>query len=174
MDILSDLILALTQMPWSAPFILFVGLGISLLSIWATNRWTDIEKTNEVMNEIKAWREKYNKARETMDPILLEEVMAEQSKIMALNAQMMSSRCKPMCYTYIPIMAVFAILAWIYGATPVAILPFNVHKLLPFLNGYIGFPVDGGFGLLYWPWYLLSSLGLGNLLRRAAGQVMPM
>jgi uncharacterized membrane protein (DUF106 family) len=59
----------------------------------------------------------------------------------------------------------------IYGTTIVAIVPFNAQYLLPFLEGWIGFNVPGnGFGLTYFGWYMLAGLGLGNMIRRAAGQ----
>jgi uncharacterized membrane protein (DUF106 family) len=156
--------------PFSALFILFVSVSLALIASWATMRFSDVEQTRENMQEISEWRKKLDEARKTMDPMLLQEVQDQQSRIMSLNAQMMSSRCKPMCLYYIPFIIIFGILNALYAGIPVAILPFNAQKLLPFIDPMLGTNiVGGGFGLWFWPWYLLSSLGLGNLIRKFLG-----
>ena len=122
------------------------------------------------MEEIKKWREKLSVARKTMDPLLLQEVADQQSRIMRLNADLMSARMKPMCLFYIPFIIIFALLNTLYGGVAVAIIPFNAQKLLWFIDPWLGYPINGlGFGLYFWPWYFLSSLGLGNLIRKAFG-----
>jgi len=164
-----------STLPLSAPFILGVSVSLALISSWATMRYTDVEKLKEDMEAIKQWREKFNAARKTMDPVLLQEVSDEQGRIMRINANMMGARMKPMCIYYIPFVIIFAILNAVYGAQPVAILPFNPQDFLPFLEPMIGFNIpSSGFGLYFWPWYLLSSLGLGNLIRRTLGVGMEM
>lgn len=167
---LASLLSPVDSMPWSAVFILFVSVSLAMISIWATNKFTDIEKLKAQMEEIKAWQQKFERARKTMDPLLLQEVTDEQSRIMRLNSEIMSARCKPMCIYYIPFLIVFAVLAALYSNQVVAILPFNAQEWLFFIEGWLGENVAGsGFGLYYWPWYLLSSLGLGNIIRRIAG-----
>ncbi|MHA1940009.1 MAG: hypothetical protein ACW97O_17545, partial [Candidatus Thorarchaeota archaeon] len=79
--------------PFSALFILFVSVSLALIASWATMRFSDVEQTRENMQEISEWRKKLDEARKTMDPMLLQEVQDQQSRIMSLNAQMMSSRC---------------------------------------------------------------------------------
>jgi len=167
---ITDILAPVAVLPWSAIFILVVSISLALISIWATNRFTDMDQIKESMEEIKAWREKFERARKSMDPLLLQEVQDEQGRIMRLNSQIMGSRCKPMCIYYIPFLIVFAILGALYGTNIVAILPFNAQYLLGFISGWLGENVAGsGFGLYYWPWYVLSSLGLGNIVRRMAG-----
>jgi uncharacterized membrane protein (DUF106 family) len=167
---ITNILAPVAVMPWSAVFILVVSVSLALISIWATNRFTDMEQLKEQMDEIKEWREKFNKARQTMDPIALQEVADEQGRIMRLNSQIMGNRCKPMCIYYIPFLIVFAILGALYGTSVVAILPFNAQEWLVFINLWLGENVAGsGFGLYYWPWYILSSLGIGNIIRRIAG-----
>ena len=117
MDILSDLYLILIQPPGATIFILFVSIGLNLLSIWATNRFTDVKQMQENMEEVKAWREKFNEARKTMDPLLLEEVMAQQQRIMRINADMMGARCKPYLIFIIPFFTVFSLLGQIFSLT---------------------------------------------------------
>ncbi|NHJ15011.1 MAG: DUF106 domain-containing protein, partial [Candidatus Thorarchaeota archaeon] len=155
MDLWGDFLLSITNllspvgsMPWSAVFILVVSVSLAVISIWATNRFTDIEKMKEQMEEIKVWRSKFDQARKSMDPLLLQEVADEQARIMRLNSQIMSARCKPMCIYYIPFLIIFAVLAALYSSQVVAIIPFNAQEWLFFIDGWIGENVVGsGFGL---------------------------
>ncbi|MHA1908460.1 MAG: EMC3/TMCO1 family protein [Candidatus Thorarchaeota archaeon] len=167
----ADLMAPVANIPNSSVFILGVSVFLALISIWATNRFTDQEKMKEDMEQVKEWQAKFNEARKSGDPQMLQEVMDSQGQIMRLQSSMMTSRCKPMMIYYIPFLLVFSILAAAYGTSIVVILPFNAQYLLPFLEGWIGFNVPGsGFGLTYFGWYMLSGLGLGNIIRKAAGQ----
>ena len=79
---------------------------------------------------------------------------------------------KPMCVYYIPFIIIFGILNAIFGNSVVAILPFNIQKVLPFFVGYLGVPTAGGFGLSFYGFYFLVGLGLGNIIRRPFGLSM--
>ena len=171
-DILADFLQSIAallapvgSMPLSAPFIAIVSVLVVLLTTWATKKFSDVEQTNADMEEIKAWQVRFNEARKTMNQELLEEVMADQGRIMKMQGNMMSSRCKPMCITWIPILAVFAILSALFGATPVAILPFHVT----FLEGFMGTNIEGGFGLYFIWWYMLTNMSLSMMLRKLLG-----
>ena len=169
MQILNDLLQAITTMPGSTIFIMLVSIALALVSIWATRKFTDMEQMQADMAEVKDWQDRFKKARESMDPVELQEVMDDQGRIMRLNTSMMTSRMKPMCVYYIPFIV---ILNAIFGNSIVAIIPFNLHKALPFLVGWIGNPVYGGFGLSYYGYYFLVGLGLGNIIRRPFGLSM--
>lgn len=156
-------------MPWSALFVAGVAIGLSLISIWATRRFSDTEKLKQDMEDIKDWRERFNEAKKSMDPILLEQVQAEQGRIMRLQSSMMTNRCKPMCMFYIPLILVYSFMNLIYGNSIVAVIPFNIQDVLPFLTGMIGTPTAGGFGLSFYGFYFLVGFGLGNLIRRPFG-----
>lgn len=178
MDIFSDIIQTITSfmspvqyMPASTVFIVLVSVGLSLISIWATNRFTDVEEMKENTKEVQEWQKKFKKARETMDPVLMQEVQDSQSRIMTLQSKMMSARCKPMLIFYIPLILVFTILNSLYAGVPVAVLPFNPQEALWFIDPWLGVNIPGnGFGLHFYTWYLLSSVGLGNMIRKAFGQ----
>ena len=167
-----DLLQIIQTMPGSTIFIMLVAIALALISIWATQRFTDMEKMKADMGEINAWRERFNKARKTMDPAELQQVMDDQGRIMRLQSSMMGARMKPMCVYYIPFLIIFGILNTIYGNSIVAIIPFNLDKLLPFISGWIGNSVAGGFGLSYYGYYFLVGLGLGNIIRRPFGLSM--
>ena len=170
MDIFSDIYLMLIQPPVSTVFIILVSIGLNIFSIWATARFTDVEKLRENMDVVKEWQKKFNEARKTMDPMLLEEVMAEQQRIMRINAEMMTSRCKPYLIFLVPFYLIFNVLGSMYTAIPVAIVPFHVESVLFFFNEWIGITVNGGFGMYYWSWYVLTSMSIGAMLRKIAGQ----
>ncbi|MBD3407757.1 MAG: DUF106 domain-containing protein [Candidatus Lokiarchaeota archaeon] len=164
---ITDGLSLITTMPFSALFVIIVGMALALVSSIITAKLTDLEEMQEKMEQVKEWRNKYNEARKTMDPILLEEVMAEQQRILRIQTEMMGSRCKPMLIFYLPFLAIYYFLSGLYGLQPVAILPFNPQDALPFLEGWLGTNVPGsGFGLYFWPWYFLASLSVGNLIRR--------
>ena len=167
-----DILQFLQMMPVSTIFIMFVAIALALISIWATQRFTDMDKMKADMEEINAWRERFSQARKTMDPIELQQVMDDQQRIMRLQSSMMTNRCKPMCVYYIPFLVIFYLLNLIYGNSIVAIVPFNIQDVLPFLGGWIGSPVVGGFGLSYYGYYFLVGLGLGNIIRRPFGLSM--
>ncbi|MHA1246421.1 MAG: EMC3/TMCO1 family protein [Candidatus Thorarchaeota archaeon] len=176
MDIISDITQAIlavlepvSHMPYSTVFVVVVSVAIGAISTIATIRLTDVEQLRADMEVVKAWQAKMKLARKTMNPVLLQEVMDSQSRIMTIQARMMQARMKPMCVFYIPFIIIFGILNMLYGGTPVAILPFNIQKVLPFLNGWIGVEMpSGGFGLFFWSWYVLASMSLGGLMRRFA------
>ncbi|MFW9959172.1 MAG: EMC3/TMCO1 family protein [Candidatus Odinarchaeota archaeon] len=179
MDPWSDFIQAIASLfqpmatpPWSGILIVLVNIGLALISIWATNKFTDVEKMKQDMAEVKAWQDKMKAARKSMDPVALQEVINDQGRIMRLNSSMMGARMKPMCYFYIPFILVFTILGAIFQGGIVAVLPFNIDKALPFLTGMLGAPTSAGFGLSFYGFYLLVGFGLGNLIRKPFGQSM--
>ena len=90
----------------------------------------------------------------------------------------MTNRCKPSLIFMIPFMLIFTVLRGFYslpdgGDMIVAILPFNIQKVLPFLDGMLGTATVAGFGMTYWGFYFLVGLGMSSILQRIMGtQVM--
>ena len=159
-----------SMMPYSAPFVILISVGISLLSLALTKRFSDVEKLKANMEEIKLWQQKFKTARESMNPVLLQEVMDHQQRIMRLNAEVMSARMKPMCIFYIPLLIIWGIFQAVYQYTPVAVLPFNIHEAFPFFVNWLGVNIPGtGFGLYFFTWYIMASFSLGTLIRKIAG-----
>ena len=72
----------------------------------------------------------------------------------------------------VPFLIVFYAMGMLFGTTIVAVIPFNLQTVLPFLEGWIGRTTIRGFGLTFYGFYLLVGLGLGNLIRRPFGQSM--
>ena len=175
MDLWSDFLAIfgpVSVMPWSAIFVAAVAIGLALMSIWATRRFTDQEKMKQDMEDIKAWQEKFKLARQSTDPLELQQVQEDQGRIMRLQSSMMMDRCKPMCVFYIPLILAFGMMNTIYGNSIVAVIPFNIQDVLPFLTGMIGAPTGAGFGLSFYGFYFLVGFGLGNLIRKPFGLSM--
>ncbi len=160
------------SMPGSTIFVALVAIGLALISIWATRRFTDMEKMQQDTEDIKEWQERLKRARQNMDPIELQQVQEDQGRILRLQGSMMSARLKPMCVFYLPLIIVFWIMNTIYGGSIVAVIPFNIQDVLPFLTGMIGAPTGAGFGLSFYGYYFLVGFGLGNLIRRPFGLTM--
>jgi uncharacterized membrane protein (DUF106 family) len=105
-----------------------------------------------------------------MNPVMLQEVMDQQQRIMRLNTEVMGARMKPMCMFYIPLIIIWGILQAIYGNVVVAVIPFNIQEVFPFLVGWLGVNVpSSGFGVTFFTWYIMASFSLGTLIRRLSG-----
>ncbi len=187
-DILAQFVLWLTdairQPPGSTIFVTVVSVLISSISNVAMKRWSDMRRLRRYQADISQFRALEKRARETGNEKLLRRVKKRKPYIDRIQREMMTARCKPMLIFFIPFMLAFSWLRTFYtypdATSPnglrdaiVAVIPFNLHKLLPFFNGFIGVPVAGGFGLWFWPFYFLVGLGLGQILQRIQGtQIM--
>ncbi|MGD9395966.1 MAG: EMC3/TMCO1 family protein [Candidatus Thorarchaeota archaeon] len=163
--------------PLAAFFIMFISLSISTISNLAMKRFTDMRRLNRYQLEIKQFREMEQKAQKTQNEKLLKKVKRRKSYIERIQREQMSSRCKPSLMFFVPFIIIFAILRGFYSTGGVddivAVLPFNIQKVLPFLVGLAGRPVAAGFGLSFYAFYFLVGLGLSSILQRIMGtQVM--
>ncbi|MEM2143313.1 MAG: EMC3/TMCO1 family protein [Candidatus Thorarchaeota archaeon] len=170
-DPLNELIGLITVAPFSGLFIALVSILVVLISTYVTSKMVDLDQMKMDMDETKVWREKLKQARRTADPVLLQEIIDNQQRILLIQSRMTSARMKPTCLLLVPLIALFTLFGALYGSTPVIVLPFNVSKLLPFAEGWLGTTVGvrGGFGLYYFSWYVLVSMTIGSLVRRWLG-----
>ncbi|MFX1560065.1 MAG: EMC3/TMCO1 family protein [Promethearchaeota archaeon] len=163
--------------PYAAFFIMFVSMSISTISNLAMKRFTDMRRLNRYQLEIKQFREMEQKAQKTQNEKLLKKVKRRKSYIERIQREQMSARCKPSLMFLIPFIILFTVLRGFYSTGGVddivAVLPFNIQKVLPFLVGLAGRPVAAGFGLSFYAFYFLVGLGLSSILQRMMGtQVM--
>jgi uncharacterized membrane protein (DUF106 family) len=127
--------------------------------------------------EIKQYQAMEKEAKRTQNEKLLKKVRRRKAYIDRIQREQMTSRCKPSLLFIIPFMLIFAILRGFYtidGAEQiVAVIPFNLQKVLPFLVGMGGRATEYGFGLTYYIFYLIVGFGLSSILQRIMGtQVM--
>ena len=164
--------------PYSAIFIMFVSLFVSTLSNLAMRRFTDMRRLNRYQAEIKAHQAMEKEAKKTQNEKLMKKVKRRKAYIDRIQRKQMGDRCKPSLLFLIPFMLIFTVLRGFF-TTPagteviVAVLPFNIQKVLPFLNGMLGTGTLAGFGMTYWGFYFLVGLGMSSILQRIMGtQVM--
>ncbi|MCF2137463.1 MAG: TMCO1/EMC3 family protein [Candidatus Thorarchaeota archaeon] len=160
--------------PMSAILIMAVSVGITFISNLAMLKFSDVRRLKRYQAEIKAYQELSKKANEAGNEKLLRKVKRRKPYIDRIQKEMMTARCKPYMFFIIPFMLIFSFLNGFYigaGGTPiiVAVIPFHIEKLIPFLIGWVGTPVAGGFGMYFFGFYMLVGLGLGQMLQRVMG-----
>ena len=160
--------------PYSGVFITFVSITISTISNLAMKRFADMRRLRRYQLEIKQYQELQRKAQETQNEKLLRKVKRRKAYIDRIQKEMMTSRCKPYMIFIIPFIAIFTLLRGFYtdstGApSVVAVVPFNIHKVLPLVGFGVGVPTAAGFGMFFWSFYFLVGLGLSSILQRAMG-----
>ncbi|TFG33827.1 DUF106 domain-containing protein [Candidatus Thorarchaeota archaeon] len=164
--------------PYSGIFIMLVSVSVSTLSNLAMRRFSDMRRLNRYQAEIKQFQEMEKEARRTQNEKLMKKVKRRKAYIDRIQREQMSSRCKPSLIFIIPFMLIFTILRGFYTTADgrdmiVAIIPFNIDKVLPFLRGMVGISTAAGFGMTFWGFYFLVGLGLSSILQRIMGtQVM--
>ena len=164
--------------PYSAILIIVVSMTVSTLSNLAMKRFTDMRRLNRYQAEIKQHQEMEKEARKTQNEKLMKKVKRRKAYIDRIQKEQMTTRCKPSLMFMIPFMLIFTVLRSFFTNPDgtdsiVAILPFNVDSVLPFLDGMIGTTTLAGFGMTYWGFYFLVGLGLSSILQRIMGtQVM--
>jgi uncharacterized membrane protein (DUF106 family) len=166
------------QPPGSAILIILVSVGVTLISNLATKRFSDVRMLRRYQTEIKEYQQMLKKAEKSQNEKALRKVKRRKAYIDRIQKEMMTARCKPTLLFIIPFMLIFYSLSGFFVDTSsgasvprvVAIIPFSVDKLLPFLDGFIGTStVDGGFGLYFFGFYALVGLGLGQIIQRMQG-----
>ncbi|MGY5857859.1 MAG: EMC3/TMCO1 family protein [Candidatus Thorarchaeota archaeon] len=165
--------------PLSGLFIMGVSLFVSTLSNLAMRRFTDMRRLNRYQAEVKQFQEMEKEAKRTQNEKLMKKVKRRKPYIDRIQRESMGARCKPSLIFMIPFMLIFTILRGFYTYAEtgvdrlVAILPFNIDNLLPFVEGMIGTTTPAGFGMTYWGFYFLVGLGMSSILQRIMGtQVM--
>ncbi len=177
-DILIWLTLTFKDPPMAGIFILMVSLSISTMSNLAMRRFTDMRRLNKQQAEIKRFKEMEQEAKKTQNEKLLKKLKKRKAYIDRIQRSMMGARCKPSLIFFIPFIFIFSFMRGFYSNigldgiavdSIVVVLPFNIQKVLPFLIGMAGVPVEAGFGLSFYAFYFIVGLGLSSILQRIMG-----
>ena len=78
-------------------------------------------------------------------------------------------RMKPTLVFYPALIIVFYVFNSYFLLTIVAVLPFNISKVLGPLVATLGEPINHGFGLRYIGWYPISGMALNMLIQKLMG-----
>ncbi|AEH06665.1 EMC3/TMCO1 family protein [Methanothermococcus okinawensis] len=167
--------------------IFIIAFIVSFIINLATKLLVNQERMAELKKEVQEFQVKAKKAAK--DPELMKQLQEEQQKMMAMQMEMMKMSFKPMIYTWVPIIAIFAYLRHVYGfggvfhhLVPgwdgiVVHLPIILSKIL-FVSAFHwlgGMFYHGGFGVvsneaLGWlGWYILCSMATSMTLRKVMG-----
>lgn len=170
--------LVFKEPPMAGIFIILVSLSISTMSNLAMRRFTDMRRLNKQQAEIKKYKELEQEAKKTQNEKLLKKLKKRKAYIDRIQREQLGSRCKPSLLFFIPFIFIFSFLRGFYSTTGldgiavddiVVVLPFNIQKILPFLDGMLGTTSAAGFGLSFYGFYFLVGLGLSSILQRIMG-----
>jgi uncharacterized membrane protein (DUF106 family) len=167
--------------PLSGVFIMLVSVTISSISNLAMKRFSDIRMLRRYQKEIKQYQKMQQELQKNHNEKLARKLKRRKAYIDRIQKEMTTARCKPSLIFFIPFVIFFSILRGFYSHTSndpaldliVAVIPFNIHKVLPFIVNVVGVPTPAGFGLTFTGFYFLAGLGLSSILQRMMGtQIM--
>ncbi|ABR54262.1 protein of unknown function DUF106 transmembrane [Methanococcus vannielii SB] len=179
--------LPMVQTMEPAIFIFLTALLVSFIINLATKLLVNQGRMAELKKELQEFQVKARKA--SKDPELMAGLQKEQQRMMEMQMEMMKMSFKPMIYTWVPIIIIFAYLRHVYDFGGI------YHTMTPAWNGVIvelpiiiskvlfvgiwhwigGIFYHGGFGVvsdqaLGWlGWYIMCSMGTSMVLRKLMG-----
>ena len=176
----------LNQRPQSAAVIAVTSILIAFLSTFITRLVTDVDALKESMQKVNEWNKRKKQAMATADKKLWLSVKRDEERVKKMQSSMMFKRMKPMLFTTIPFLLLFAILRSAFptgGIQPetaisevghyYAWLPFNLDGF-PWIGGANWFGIDeigdkqfskASFTI----WYFVSSFAFGSIISRIFG-----
>ncbi|OLS33052.1 MAG: hypothetical protein HeimAB125_02420 [Candidatus Heimdallarchaeota archaeon AB_125] len=173
----------LNQRPTSAWVIAVVSVLLAILSTTITRLVSDVDALKDSMQKVNEWNQRRKKAMQTADKKLWLSVKRDEERIKKMQSSMMFKRMKPMLFTTIPFLLIFAILrgAFPSGAVsevnPVthyyAWLPFNIGNF-PWIgsNPWFGAEEYGNHIFSKVPfstWYFITAFAFGSIISRIFG-----
>ena len=164
------------DLPISALAITIVAVVLAFVSTLATRVLTDVESLKESMQKVNEWNQKRKRAMQTADKKLWLSVKRDEERIKKMQSSMMFKRMKPMLFTTIPFLIVFAILRAAYPSGEFghyyAWLPFNIGQF-PWLGTAWTAPYEwDGVWVSKVPftfWYFIVSFAFGSIITRLFG-----
>ena len=154
--------------PMSIVLITVISLLISLLSNISLRLTTDVKQLARYSKEIKEFQKLKMEAQKTQNKKLLQKVKRKEKYISKMQSYSMKARFKPMIIFFIPFLILFELLRALYGNEVVAVLPFNLDKILP-VGGWAGISTAYGFGLYFWSFYFIVGFGISIILQKMMG-----
>jgi uncharacterized membrane protein (DUF106 family) len=171
----------LNQLPTSAWVIAIVSIIIAIISTIITRLLTDVEALKESMQKVNEWNQRRKRAMQTADKKLWLSVKRDEERIKKMQSSMMFKRMKPMLFTTIPFLLIFAILRTAFPSTNCTVLQCHNYAWLPFNMG--DFPWIGNspwfqsvelggkvFSKVpFSTWYFITAFAFGSIISRIFG-----
>lgn len=173
----------LNQRPTSAWIIALTSVLLAIISTTITRVVSDVDALKESMQKVNEWNQRRKKAMQTADKKLWLSVKRDEERIKKMQSSMMFKRMKPMLFTTIPFLLIFAILRGAFPsgvpseANPVthyyAWLPFNIGNF-PWIgsNPWFGLEEYNGRFFSKVPfstWYFITAFAFGSIISRIFG-----
>ncbi|NPD87165.1 MAG: DUF106 domain-containing protein [Asgard group archaeon] len=160
--------------PTSALVITLIAIMLSIFSTTVTRLLTNVDELKESMQKVNDWNQRRKKAMQSADKKLWLSVKRDEERIKKMQSSMMFKRMKPMLFTTIPFLLLFAILRRAYTGHYYAWLPFNLSEF-PWIGVSWTEPyTDPATGVRYAKvpftlWYFITAFAFGSLISRLFG-----
>ena len=170
----------LNQRPTSAWVIAVTSVLLAIISTTITRLVSDVDALKDSMQKVNEWNQRRKKAMQTADKKLWLSVKRDEERIKKMQSSMMFKRMKPMLFTTIPFLLIFAILRGAFPSGPnienahyYAWLPFNMGGF-PFIgnNPWFGQEEYAGHVFAKVPfstWYFITAFAFGSIISRIFG-----
>lgn len=171
LDLINDLIPA--QPPGSAVFIIFISIVVAIVTNLISLKFVDRERlkiyrrTQREYTSLKMKVAREGDKRLTRKLELLEKEMERKG----VNQELQSMQLKPLLFTSIPMLILFAVLNNYFSDKVVALIPFPLPEMLvifPLGKVYVWQNIQF-FSMDYVWWYFAINITVGAVIRKIAG-----
>ena len=149
--------------PQATFIVTLTSIGLGLITQLVTRRIVDLKAERRMKAEVSAFNKEKRDATAAGDKSKLEKLKKRELQVRQEQAKVSTARFKVTAITFIPLLAVYYLMANLLGGFSV-VVAFSPAPI-PYLVDWL--PVQGyGFLTLFW-WYLISSFTFSTILSRA-------
>lgn len=149
--------------PEATFIVTLTSVGLGLITQLVTRRVVDLNKERKMKAEVNAFNKEKKDATTAGDKAKLEKLKKRELQVRQEQAKVSTARFKVTAITFIPLLAVYYLMANFLGGFSVVVAYSPVP--IPYL---VDWPSTQAYGFLtlFW-WYLLSSFTFSTVLSRA-------
>ena len=147
--------------PESTLLITMTAIGLSLVTQLVTKRVVNLDAERRMRAEVSAFNKEKRAATLAKDNAKLEKLKKRELPMRQEQAKVSTSRLKVTAITFVPLLAVYYLMASFLGGFGVVC----AHSSIPIPYLVSNFSVEGGTMALFW-WYMLSSFTFSTLLTK--------
>ncbi len=149
--------------PASTFIVLLVAIGIALASMLVYRLMVDLRRLQSINEEVSKYNEMVRQAQRSGERAEMRRARREEARVKILSSYATKQRLRVTMVTVIPFAAVSLILGSLYGASSVAVFPFETP-----------FGTDIPFYVWYTFCYFSAYLPLSRLFGLSMGTTMPL